>query len=223
MTLDARLALVAALVPPDSRVADVGTDHARLPIALVTAGRCPAAVATDIHEGPWRRAIEAVAAAGLADRIAVRRGDGLAPVQPPEADTIVIAGLGGETIAAILAAAPWTAAPSKTLLLQPMSKPERLRAWLSAAGFALAEERLAADGGRLYTVLRARHDPQRAAAQAARPAFAYAGALTPDEGRPYWDRVAARLRTEAAALPAARRDEAARLRALAAALDTWPH
>ena len=199
MTLDARLSLVASLIPLGARIADVGTDHAHLPIALVSGGHCPSAVATDIHEGPFQKAVAAVRDAALQDVIAVRLCDGLAAVAAEEVDTVVIAGMGGETIAAILQAAPWTQAPDKTLVLQPMSKPERLRTWLADNGFAIAEERTAAEGRRLYAVLRAVYDPPRAAAQAADPVFAYVGALTPQADRLYWERVAARLRAAAQA------------------------
>ena len=128
--LDARLSAVAALVREGRRVADIGTDHALLPVWLVRTGRCPAAVASDIRQGPAAAARRQVEKAALSDRISVRVGDGLAPLAPGEAEDIVIAGMGGETVAEILAAAPWVRNKAYHLVLQPMSKPEKLRQFL---------------------------------------------------------------------------------------------
>ncbi|MGQ9558791.1 MAG: class I SAM-dependent methyltransferase, partial [Desulfurispora sp.] len=102
MQLSARLSAIAGLIPAGSVVVDVGTDHARLPVYLVRSGRCPRALATEINRQPWQRARAAVAEAGLSDRIAVRLGDGLAPLRPGEADVAVLAGMGGGPIGRIL-------------------------------------------------------------------------------------------------------------------------
>ena len=136
MKLDQRLSAVAALVRLGSRLADIGTDHAYLPVWLVQNGVCPAAIAADLRPGPLEAARRHVAAAGLEDRISLRLGDGLAPVFPGEADDIVIAGMGGETIAAILAAADWLADARLRLVLQPMSRAEETRRWLLKNGFS---------------------------------------------------------------------------------------
>lgn len=151
--LTARLAAVAARVRPGSRVADIGTDHALLPVWLLQSGRCPAAIASDIGEGPADAARRTVSEAGLAARIPVRVGDGLSPILPDEVDDVVIAGMGGETIAEILHAAPWVRDVRYRLVLQPMSKPERLRRFLYEGGFAIEEEVVAAEGERLYAVM----------------------------------------------------------------------
>lgn len=151
--LTARLAAVAALVRQGSRVADIGTDHALLPVWLVQSGQCPAAIASDIGEGPAASARRTVDEAGLTARIPVRVGDGLAPVAPHEVDDVVIAGMGGETIAAIMQSAPWLRNSRYQLVLQPMSKPERLRRFLYSAGFAIERETVVAEGLRLYAVM----------------------------------------------------------------------
>ena len=127
LELTPRLRLLADWVPPGARLADVGTDHAYLPVWLVQNGVCPAAIAADLRPGPLEAARRHVAAAGLEDRISLRLGDGLAPVFPGEADDIVIAGMGGETIAAILSAADWLADARLRLVLQPMSRAEETR------------------------------------------------------------------------------------------------
>ncbi len=151
--LDSRLRLAAELVRAGSRVADIGTDHAHLPVTLVREGRCPSAIASDVREGPAANACRNVEEAGLGAVISVRLGDGLHTVQPEEADDIVIAGMGGETVAAILEEAPWLQNARYRLILQPMTRAERLRAYLFANGFAIREERVTRVGRHWYTVL----------------------------------------------------------------------
>ena len=102
--LQPRLRAIADLVPAGSRLLDVGTDHGYIPVALRLAGRIPSAIASDIGAEPLDHA-RRTAARYEADRIDFRLCDGLAAVAPEETDTIVIAGMGGDTIAAILAAA----------------------------------------------------------------------------------------------------------------------
>lgn len=151
--LDKRLRCVAGLVRPGSVLADIGTDHAHLPVWLVKEGVCPRAVAADIRIGPAAAARRSVEAAGLEERIDVRVGDGLAPLCPGEADDIVIAGMGGETIASILEAAPWTKDGRYRLILQPMTRHECLRRFLLTGGFDILSEQIVQEGRRRYLVL----------------------------------------------------------------------
>ena len=153
ITLSPRLGTVAKLVPPGVRFADIGTDHAYLPVWLLQHGVIERAIAADLNSGPLDRARENAKKYGLTDRISFRLGDGLGCVSPGEADVIAIAGMGGETIAAILAAAPWTAQGDHLLLLQPMSALDDLRRWLSDSGYTIQRELLCRDGGTRYTVL----------------------------------------------------------------------
>lgn len=154
--LTPRLETAARLVPPGARLADVGTDHALLPVWLLQRGRIERAIASDLRRGPLDRARETVERYGMADRVDLRLCDGLAGIRPEEADTVVLAGMGGLTIAGILEAAPWTADGVHTLILQPMSaRPDLLR-WLPEHGYRLEEQRLAREGDRLYAVLTVR-------------------------------------------------------------------
>ena len=146
--LPPRLAAISALVPDGARLADVGTDHALLPIRLLLDGKIQSAVATDIRPGPLSRAKENAYAAGVQDLSCVLC-DGLTGVSPDSVDTVVIAGMGGENIAAILRAAPW-ACRNALCILQPMSRPEELRAALPSLGLTIRAERLVRDAGRLY-------------------------------------------------------------------------
>lgn len=149
-----RLQLLADWVRPGARFADIGTDHAYLPVWLRLHGRAAFAIACDLREGPLARARETGRTFG-AEGISYRLGNGLAVVSPEEADTIAIAGMGGENIAAILAAAPWTADGAHTLLLQPQSRAETLRAFLAGHGYAIRREALVEDRGTLYPVMEA--------------------------------------------------------------------
>ena len=153
--MDKRLECIADLVRPGSRLADIGTDHAYLPVALVGSGKCPSALACDVREGPLQNAKKAVEAAGLADRIECRLGDGLSVVGADEADEIVIAGMGGETIVAIMAACPWSGEPGRRYLLQPMTHAEDLRRHLFAAGFEIGQELTVAVGRHTYLIIEA--------------------------------------------------------------------
>ena len=152
--LTPRLRLLADWVPPGARLADVGTDHGYLPVWLRLHGRVVSAIACDLREKPLSRARETGRTWG-ADGVDYRLGNGLAVVSPEEVDTIVIAGIGGENIAAILARAPWTADGRHTLLLQPQSRAEVLRVFLAENGYAIRREALAEDRGTLYPVMEA--------------------------------------------------------------------
>ncbi len=154
LELSPRLALIAGWVPPGAKLADVGTDHAYLPVWLTLHGRVVSAIASDLRKGPLERA-RATGRTYGAEGIDFRLGDGLAFIRPDEADTIVIAGMGGENIAAILAAAPWTADGRHTLLLQPQTRAEELRRFLMDHGYAITREALVCDRGTIYPVMEA--------------------------------------------------------------------
>ena len=120
--LSPRLRAVAELVPHGTRFADVGTDHAYLAVWLLQRGVVRHALVSDLRQGPLERARATAEHYGLMDRMTFRLCDGLRQISPEEADTIAIAGMGGETILSILAAAPWTKESGCRLLLQPMSE-----------------------------------------------------------------------------------------------------
>ena len=151
--LSPRLRMVAGLVPPGSRLADIGTDHAYLPAALIQKGTIPTAIAADLRQGPLNRAKATVRECGLTGRVTFRLCSGLEGVRPDEVDAVAIAGMGGETIADILAAAPWTRERDVPLVLQPMSSMDDLRLWLERHGYTIVKEELAREGETLYTAL----------------------------------------------------------------------
>ena len=153
MRLDKRLQAVASLVPQGSRFADIGTDHAYLPVWLLEQGVIASAVAGDIAAGPCQAARTTVAMHGAASSIAVRQGSGLAVLSPGEADCIAICGMGGSTIISILAADMAVAIGAQRLLLQPMAGAAALRRWLVAQGWCITREALVDDEPHFYEII----------------------------------------------------------------------
>ncbi len=153
--LSERLRLVLEQVPPGSRLADIGSDHALLPIAAIETGRAVSAVAGEVNPGPYEAARKGVAEAGLSAKIAVRRGDGLEVLAPGEADCITIAGMGGALIAAILDRGQSLGLLEgvKTLALQPNVGEDILRRWLVKNGWVLTNEQILQEDGKIYEIL----------------------------------------------------------------------
>ena len=125
--LDSRLETALTYLRKDRIMADIGTDHAYLPIYSVLAGISSRALASDINQGPVKRADKNVRAFGLSDKIDVILCDGLAQAERFAPDDIVIFGMGGELIAHIIDAAPFVLNENIRLILQPMTKSEILR------------------------------------------------------------------------------------------------
>lgn len=153
LELSPRLQAVADCVPAGARFVDVGTDHAYLPAYLLQKGVISHAIASDLRTGPLERARQTAERYGLTERISFRLCSGLDQISPEETEVIAIAGMGGETISAILAAAPWTRLGEYRLLLQPMSALPELRAWLQSHGYRVCRELLRQEGRTIYTVL----------------------------------------------------------------------
>jgi tRNA (adenine22-N1)-methyltransferase len=177
LNLKGRLSCCARLVREGSRLADIGTDHAYLPISLCLSDRIPSALACDINPLPLKSAREHIASYGLCDRIATRLSDGLKEVGATEADDIVIAGMGGELIAAILGACPWAKDGEKRFILQPMTRHEALIRFLYANGYAILRQEAVLDDKKYYTVILAAYD---GTARDCDDYTAHVGKLTPD-------------------------------------------
>lgn len=152
LTLTPRLQAIADRVPQNARLADIGTDHGHLPLWLLTQGRLQQAIASDLRPGPLAHAQDNARFHGLTDQVSFRLASGLEGIKPEECDTISIAGMGGETIADILAAAPWTADGQHMLLLQPMTMLPQLRQWLWAHGYRISEETVCQECHRYYLI-----------------------------------------------------------------------
>lgn len=158
MRLSKRLEMVASMVEKGSRIADIGTDHAYLPIALVERGICPGAVAMDIGRGPLGRAREHVAACGLEGKIVLRLSDGLSALLPGEADTAVMAGMGGELVIHSLEMGRHLWGELKSLVLSPQSELDKVRHYLEDQGFWIVREEMAEEDGKFYTAMLVRRE-----------------------------------------------------------------
>ena len=155
--LDARLEAAVEFIRGGT-VADVGTDHAYLPIALLRQNLCSFAVATDIHRGPAEVAAAHLSACGIGgDRAVVLLTDGLHGAEQFSPTDICIFGMGGEMIARVLDEAPWVKSPAIRLILQPMTRMEHLRDYLDQNGFAIREERMVKTD-RVYQIICAEYD-----------------------------------------------------------------
>mgnify|MGYP000845737114 FL=1 len=148
--LKPRLQSAADMVRYGSRVADIGTDHAYLPTALILSGKIPSAVAADLRKGPLENALETVRSNHIEDRVQLRLSDGLKCVSPDDADDIVIAGMGGILISEILTAAEWVKNEKYKLILQPQSHDEDVRRYLFANGFNITDETVCFEDGKIY-------------------------------------------------------------------------
>ena len=147
--LSERLSAVAEYAWRGNKVLDVGTDHGYIPVWLAQKGGFDRIAASDVNKAPLKRAMLSAAEYGVEDRIEFFLSDGLQSVDT-DFDTVVIAGMGGETMVNILTAAPWV--KNGILVLQPQSKLEELTGWLQDNGFALWDARLVRDAGKLYMV-----------------------------------------------------------------------
>jgi len=150
--LGERLGACASYVREGARVADIGTDHAFLPIWLVKKGICSAAIASDINELPAKKAADNVEKYKVGDKVKVFTSDGLEKIAPNEVDDVINAGMGAEVITDIIERAKWLCDGKYRLILQPMSRVEHLRKYLFDNGFEILDEKIVCEGGRVYIV-----------------------------------------------------------------------
>lgn len=154
--MNKRLELIASILPHGRGFADVGTDHGYLPVYMAQHGYGGKIIASDINEGPLSTAVASARQAGVEDRICFRLCDGLDGCGSEELDTVVIAGMGGDTICGILDRADWVMSRDILLIFQPMTKAEVLRYWLTNNDFAICGEWLIEENGEIYQILSAR-------------------------------------------------------------------
>ncbi len=161
MQLDTRLSAAADMVPRGARLADIGSDHAYLPISLCLDRKIECALASDINAGPVAAAVANIAKNGLSDKIRAIRADGLDGSRDFDPDCITILGMGGELILSILERAEWVRDEKITLVLQPMTHGEVLSIWLAENRFEITDEVIVCDGGRddrIYRLIKAKYD-----------------------------------------------------------------
>ena len=136
------------------RTADIGTDHAYIPIYLIETGRIPGAVAADVNRGPLERAQSNVAENKMEDRIDLRISDGFAAIHPGEVQSAVIAGMGGALMIRILTEGMETVGRLSECILQPQSEIEKVRTFLLQEGFLFLDEVMVEEDGKYYTAMK---------------------------------------------------------------------
>ena len=137
------------MVTEGSSLADVGTDHGYIPIALVQTGKVSRAIAMDINKGPLERAALHIREQHLEDRITTRLSDGMTALKEGEADTVLIAGMGGALTVHILEGGAHCLASVKELILQPQSEIWLVREWLCEHGYKITDEDIVLDEGKI--------------------------------------------------------------------------
>ena len=155
MKLDSRLMAIANLVRKDKIFADIGTDHAYLPVYLVENGIINKAIAADLRIGPLENAKLAVESYNYSDKIELRLSDGLDNFKENEVEEIAVAGMGGLLISSFIERTTWLKNSDIHLILQPMTHIEELRKALFDNGFIIDNEGVAEDGDKLYIIISA--------------------------------------------------------------------
>lgn len=157
LKLTERLQLVADFLDPCECFADIGTDHAYLPVWMLQNGKARYAIAADINPNPLKNARNTLAQYGFAEQIELRLSDGLQNISPWEVGAIVVAGMGGNQIADMISDTPWLKNAEIQLVLQPMTHFEDVRRALRENGFTVLREETAAEGERVYLAISARY------------------------------------------------------------------
>lgn len=150
-----RLETIATAIPSCRYIADIGTDHAYLPIELIRRKQVDKAIAIDVVAGPLQFAQDHIGRAGLKDLIECRLGNGLAPLAPGEVDGVIIAGMGGRLISDIITTHPEVVTKLQFMMLQPMRGGDVLRRTLQEIGWKISGEWLVEDHGKIYEIIRA--------------------------------------------------------------------
>ncbi|MGI5990482.1 MAG: tRNA (adenine(22)-N(1))-methyltransferase [Lachnospiraceae bacterium] len=153
-----RLQIAAALaaggfIPGGRRfVADIGTDHAKLPVYMIQNRMADRALALDVRTGPLERAESRVREAGLTDKIECRLSDGFSAVARGEADVYVICGMGGKLIEKILTAGKEKLTPADRIVAGPQQDVPDFRAFVMTNGWQIAAERMLGENGKFYNL-----------------------------------------------------------------------
>lgn len=158
MKLSNRLELVVSFVKPGESAADVGTDHGHVPVELVRRGIVKHALAMDVRKGPLSKAEENIAAAGMKEKIEARLSDGVQKLKANEADSVIIAGMGGELVIHILEDGRHVWDTVEQWVLSPHSEIHKVREWLYQNGFCIVKEDMVYEEGKFYTVLDVRRE-----------------------------------------------------------------
>lgn len=157
MELSIRLEKIASMVEICEKVADIGTDHAYIPIYLIENGICKRAVASDINKGPVEKAKKNILLNGLEDEIECRLGGGLSTLKPGEVNCAIIAGMGGNLIRDIIQQDEIVFEKLDYCILQPVQNPEVLRKFIYKMGYTIIDEELCFEEGKYYEILKIKY------------------------------------------------------------------
>ena len=155
MKLDGRLMSVANLIRKNKSVADIGTDHAYLPVYLIENGISNFVIASDVRKGPLSNAKKTIVAHNLCDKIELRLSDGLDNFSDNEVEEVAVAGMGGLLISQFIERTTWIQNKNIHLILQPMTHVEELRETLYNNGFLIDKECVSTDNNKLYITISA--------------------------------------------------------------------
>lgn len=153
-----RLLACAGFIHPGDRIADIGCDHGYLSIYALTTGLASSAIAADVNEGPLQSAFHNAVKYGVRDKMELYLSDGVRKI-PRDFDTMICAGMGGDTMIHILESAPWLRNQQYRMILQCQSKTPMLRQYLSDTGWRITEESVLRDGRFLYTIMEVYWEP----------------------------------------------------------------
>lgn len=157
MQLSGRMQAVAKMVTPGGVVADIGTDHGYVPIYLVQHGIAVGAIAMDVRPGPLSHARANIEKYGLGEHIVTRLSDGLHSLEANEADTVVIAGMGGLLMVRILEEGLEVLQSVRECILQPQSDVDSVRRFLHEHDFCIVQENMVIDDGKYYVMMKVVH------------------------------------------------------------------
>ena len=156
IVLSQRMQMVADMVSKGNVLADIGCDHGFVSIYMIENGICPKVIAMDVNEGPLLRAKEHIEERELSSYIDVRLSDGMDKLLLGEADSILIAGMGGRLVIKIISDRMEKAKVLKEIILQPQSELHLVRQFLNETGFHILEENMVKDNGKYYPAMRVR-------------------------------------------------------------------
>ncbi|RYG74718.1 SAM-dependent methyltransferase [Lentibacillus lipolyticus] len=153
INLSKRLKKTASYLPPGTRFADIGSDHAYLPSYICLSDTTAKAIVGEVNEGPFQRALETIYYYSLSDRVDVRMGNGLKILRPGEVDAVVTAGMGGSLISAILEDGCGQLTGRERIIAQPNTDEHDVRKWFLSHGYIIADETMIEENGYIYEII----------------------------------------------------------------------
>ncbi|WP_228550209.1 tRNA (adenine(22)-N(1))-methyltransferase [Salinibacillus xinjiangensis] len=153
INISERLKRISQYIPPKNKFADIGSDHAYLPCYVCLEDLSASAIAGEINQGPFQKALEQVNRYDLQNRIEVRQGDGLSVIYPKEVQSVVIAGMGGTLITSILEQGHENLRGVKRIITQPNINAKSIRQWFNEHNYDIVSEEVLEEDGYFYEIV----------------------------------------------------------------------